>query len=141
MLTKILVGFIAAFIGLFTACGIALLQGGIATVYVQNEDFRFYIPIPVTAVELALSFVPAEELKDARHELKQVKDIIPAVIDALAECPDTILVEVESGSDKVLVEKIGNTLVVKVNSSDNTKVRVKIPLRGAKRVFKKVTEI
>jgi len=141
MLTKILVGFLAAFVGLFSACGIVLLQGGIATVYVQDDDFWIYIPVPVTAVEVALNFVPTEELEEARHELEKVKYVIPAVMDVLSECPDAVFVDVESGDDKVLVEKKGGNLVVRVSSSDDTNVRVKIPLRGAKRVINKVTDI
>jgi len=141
MLTKILVGLLAAFVGLFSACGIFLLQGGVATVYVEDPEFWIYLPIPVNAVEIALLAVPDEDLKDVRSELEQFREILPVVLSALAECPDTVFVEVRSRTEEVLVKKAGDSLIIQVHAEDDTNVRVKIPLRGTERIVRRVTDI
>jgi hypothetical protein len=141
MLTKILIGFTAGLVGLFSACGIALLQGGIATVYVEEGDFWIYVPVPVTAVEVALNFVPEPEIAEVRRELEEAKEILPAVLEALRECPDAVFVEVESGDDRVWIEKRNGSLIIKVRSSDDTNVHVRVPIRGACRVVEKVADI
>lgn len=141
MITKLLVIVSAAFLGMFSACGLLLLQGGVATVYVQEDDFWLFVPVPINAVEMALSFVPPQELNEMRHELEKVKDLVPAVLDELANCPDAVFVEVESDSEKVVVEKSDGTLIVRVKSSDHTAVKVKIPIRGVKRVVERVADI
>ena len=75
MLIKIAIGFLATFLGLFSACTVVLLQAGVGSVYVDNEDVTFWLPVPMAAVDLGLLFLPKEELQDVRENLVPVKDL------------------------------------------------------------------
>jgi hypothetical protein len=50
------------------------------------------------------------------------------------------LVEVEDGTERVQIDKEGGQLIVRVKTPDE-KVRVKVPLWGAKQLLEKVTSL
>ncbi len=135
MIIKLGVGLLAAVLGLISAGVIALFQGGIATVYVQTSELTLFIPVPVAAAELALQFVPEEEMRQVREDLAPHKELVLAALQELSNCPDAVFVKVRSRDENVTVEKKGSDLIVDVDSPGEAKVYVVIPLRSVGSIF------
>ena len=136
MLIKIGIGFLAAFLGLFSACTIVLLQAGVGSVYVDNEDVSLWLPLPMAIVDLGLWVLPKKDLQDVRENLVPVKDLVLAGFHELQNSPDATFVEVKTPDESVLVLKQGNDLVVDVDSRTEGKVRVKLPLHSLERILR-----
>lgn len=135
MITKLLVVVGAVGAGLVCAVMLALLQGGVATVSVQTPEIAFFAPVPVVLADIALAFVPPNEIDQARRELEPYRELIQLALEELSGCPDATFVEVESPDETVLVEKKGSDLRVEVHSfRDSTHVTVRVPLHSVKRV-------
>ena len=64
---------------------------------------------------------------------------IDAAIPALNDSPDGVLVEVADPGEHVLVRKIGGSIVVDVNDSQDT-VHVSVPLRAAQSAIHEIAE-
>jgi hypothetical protein len=135
MLIKIGVGLLAVILGLASAGVLALLQGGIATVYVETSELTLFLPVPLAAADIALQFLPEEELQKIREDITPHKELVLAAIQELVECPDSVLVEVQSRDEYVLVEKEGSDLIVKVDEAGEAKVRVAVPMHSIARLF------
>jgi len=138
MLIKIAVGFLAAFLALFSACTLVLFQAGIGSVYVDNEDVTLWLPLPTAFADLGLWAVPEREIQDVRDQLAPVKDLVLAAFQELHNAPDVILVEVKTLDETVLVQKEGNDVVIKVDSRVDGKVHVELPLHSLERIVRKL---
>jgi len=136
MLIKIAIGFLAAFLGLFSACTIVLLQAGVGSVYVDNKDVSLWLPVPMAIVDLGLWVIPKKDLQDVRENLVPVKDLVSAGFHELQNSPDATFVEVKTPDESVLVLKQGSDLVVDVDSRTEGKVRVKLPLHSLERILR-----
>jgi hypothetical protein len=139
MLIKIAIGFLAAFLGLFSACTAVILQAGVGSVYVSNDDVTLWLPVPMAAVDIGLWFIPEKELEDVQESMLPVKDLMLAGFHELQDIPDTTLVEVKTPDESVLVLKEGNDLVVDVDSRSDGKVHVKLPLHSLERILRIVS--
>lgn len=134
MVLKIFAGFTAAVLALLGAGLLFLFQGGIATVYVEDSELSFWVPVPVNALLLGVHFIPDDELAKARVDLVPYRDLISAALQELEDCPDSVFVDVDSGTDHVQVRKQDDNLIVDVDS-DGEKVFIKVPLRSVKKLF------
>lgn len=141
MIIKIFVGLSAAIAGLVAGGLMLLLHAGVATVWVEGPDATFFVPVPIAAVDVALHFVPEEDLRDARKELERYRPVIVAALGELSRCPDATLVEVESDEDYVLVRKVGDDLKIKVRTGDGERIDVAVPLDGVQHVLSAVSGI
>lgn len=139
MLVKIAVGFLVAFLSLFTVCTLAVLQGGVGSVYVNNEDVTLWLPVPMIAADLGLWFVPDEELEKIRLEMEPVKEFVLAGFNQLESIPDSTLVQVNTTDESVLVMKRGSDLVIDVESREDGKVYIEMPLHSLERILRKVS--
>jgi hypothetical protein len=136
MLIKLGVGLLATVSALTMALGIAIFQAGFATVEVDSPDTpSLYIPVPLAAVDVALAFVPKEELADARKELEPYRPLIEAVLSELRNCPDVTLVEVMDRDEMVLVVKAGDELRINVDERGHERVRVRVPISSIQHTF------
>jgi hypothetical protein len=138
MLIKIAVAFLAAFLGLFSACTLVLFQAGIGSVYIDNKDLTLWLPLPMAFADLGLWALPEREIQDVRDQLAPVKDLALTTLQALQNSPDAILVEVKTFDESVLVQKEGNDVVIKVDSRVDGKVHVELPLHSLERILRKL---
>ena len=139
MIVKIAIGFLAAILGLFSACTVVVLNAGVGSVSVKNEEISLWLPLPMVLAEAGVWFIPAEELEDVRRDLAPVKGLVLAGVAELEECPDVTLVEVNTPEEKVLILKEGNDLVVDVDSQSEGEVHVKLPIRSVERILRSLT--
>jgi hypothetical protein len=136
MLIKLGVGILAAVSALTMALGIAVFQAGFATVEIESQETPWiYLPVPLAAVDIALAFVPEEDLAQARRDLEQFRPVIEAALAELKNCPDVTLVEVVNQDESVLIEKSGSELLIKVDNGEHEKVRIRVPVGGVQRTF------
>ena len=64
MILKVFLGLGSAIAGLIAAGLIILLHAGVATVWVESPEAKFFVPVPIAVVDVALQFVPGEDLRD-----------------------------------------------------------------------------
>jgi hypothetical protein len=96
----------------------------------KNPDgTRIHVMVPAVFITGGLRFVPGEQLSKASADVRPWLPAIKVASRELARCPDTTLVEVEDRNDRVIVRKRGNSIVVDVDSEEDT-VHVSVPLRS-----------
>lgn len=138
MLVKIILGLASAIAGLISAGLLIVLHAGVATVWVESPEATFFVPVPIAAVDVALHFVPEEELRELKENLEEFGPVIDAALEELSRCPDATLVEVESAEDHVLVQKVGDDLKIHVRTGQGERFDVSVPLDGVQRVLASV---
>lgn len=87
---------------------------------------RLWLPVPFGLVETALTFVPREKLPPIDPEARRWFPLARVVLAELDRAPDTVLVEVTSPDEHVLVAKRAGRLVVEVEDR-NENVHVSLP--------------
>ena len=110
---------------------VAVVAGtGVVVVDVRESGgHRIVVPVPLLLAETAARFAPMPPAP-ALRDLEKVERYLPAadeVLAALAEAPDAELVRVDDGPDHVLIEKVGQTLRIRVEAPDS-RVSVNVPL-------------
>ena len=104
----------------------------------NGENVNLFVPAALATA--ALHFVPNRDLRaHDSAKLRSCMPIIDAAIPALYESPDGVLVEVRDSQDHVLVRKIGGSIVVDVNDSEDV-VHVSVPLRAAQSAIHQIAE-
>ena len=130
-------------LGTALVAGAAVSSEGFVHVKVhekQPDGTNVNLYVPAALATTALHFVPNRDLK-ARDsaQLRSCLPIIDAAIPALYASPDGVLVEVKDAHDHVLVQKVGGSIVVDVNDSEDV-VHVSVPLRAAQSAIHQIAE-
>ena len=111
---------------------------GVAWIDVKEggrDGHRIVLPVPLLLAETAASFVPQKELNlglgDAARHLGAARE----VLQALAASPDGEYVRVEEKDQQVLIEKVGDTLRIRVHERDDQDVTVNVPLQAVSEII------
>lgn len=142
-LTFFAVGFAVLILSWVVLIGAVYAWGGVMTVQVQdrNEGFNLYLPVPVAVVDAAMAtgglVLPSERLLDIDVDLGEWEPMVRGIVEALDDCPDVTLVEVQDGSAHVRVYKEHGVLKVDVDE-DDVRVRVAVPTRAIERNAKRL---
>jgi hypothetical protein len=113
-------------------------HGGFIHVAVDDhggDPISIRIAVPAVLAGAALTVaphaMPAEARAEVRHELERYQPLLRELAAELERCPDATLVEVEDGTDHVVVRKEGNSLIIRVRSDDaDVDVQVPVALAG-----------
>jgi hypothetical protein len=109
---------------------------GLVVVDVKTSDGpRIVVPVPLFLAHAALGFAPEEATEVEVPELGEYSEIAGRLVAEIRDCPDGILVEVDDGGDHVLIEKVGDEMVIDVSSSDDEEVSVRVPLAAAAEIL------
>lgn len=111
---------------------------GVAWIDVREggrDGHRIVVPVPLLLAETAASFVPQKELNLELGEAAPHLGAAREVLRALAESPDGEYVRVEEEDEQVLIEKVGDTLRVRVHGGDGEDVTVNLPLRAVSEII------
>jgi hypothetical protein len=142
-LTFVAAGFAVLILSWVVLIGAVYAWGGVMTVQVQdrNEGVNLYLPLPIAMVDAALVtgglMLPDERLLELDVDLGQWEPMLRSVIEALDDCPDFTLVEVQDGSEHVKVYKEHGVLKVEVDQ-DDVRIRVAVPTRAVERNAKRL---
>jgi hypothetical protein len=108
---------------------------GCLVVDVKTADGpHIIVPVPLVLARTALHFAPRQATHVEVPELAEYAGVGAKLVAELRNAPDGVLVEVEDGSDHVVVEKVGDQIEVEVHGDDDD-VSVRLPLAVAARVF------
>jgi hypothetical protein len=148
--TRKVLTYIAAFFGVAILSWVVLIGavyawGGVMTVSIEdrNENFSLYLPMPVAVVDAAVAttdwVLDEEELLQLHAELDigEWAPMVHGLLEALDDCPDVTLVEVEDDDVWVRVRKKSGKLVVEVEEP-STSVKVSIPTRSIHRTVSRL---
>jgi hypothetical protein len=100
----------------------------------QSDGPRIVVPVPLFAARAALGFAPEKAKWVDVPELGEYSELAARVIEELRSSPDGILVEVEEGTERVLIEKVGDEIAIEVEDDDED-VSVHLPLSVAAEIF------
>ena len=146
VLTYVAAFFGVAILGWVVLIGAVYAWGGVMTVSVEdrNENFSLYLPVPVAVMDAAVAttdwVLDEEELLElhAEMDLGEWAPLVHGLVEALDDCPDVTLVEVEDADVWVRVRKKRGKLVVEVEEP-STSVKVSIPTRSIQRTVRRLT--
>ncbi len=116
--------------------GAVLFHEGAITVNVKEkkpDGDRVFVFAPAAVVPWAIALAPEEHVRFDQIP-EEARAMLPALAEAahkLGDMPDFALVEVQSPREHVKVEKRGGSIVVNVDSENET-VYVSVPLRAAR---------
>ena len=123
--------------------GAVLFHEGAITVNVKEkkpDGNRVFVFAPAAVVPWAIALAPEKHVRfDQMPE--EARAMLPALAEAadkLGDMPDFVLVEVRSPREHVKVEKRGGSIVVNVDS-ENESVYVSVPLRAARHALAELT--
>lgn len=128
----------------FVLVATTIAATGTVTVRVHDKSpdgVNLVIPVPALLIDAAAFIVPRvipdEELADIRREMAPYRASLSETVRALEDCPSGTLVRVDSGPDRVVVEKSRNRFRVRVTGPD-VNVDVSVPSRLARRALQMV---
>lgn len=130
MIGKVL---LAGAIGVPVATTATVAVTGVAWVDVREggrDGHHIVVPVPLLLAEVAASFVPERELNLHLGEAAEHLRTAGQVLKALEESPDGEYVRVEEVNEQVLIEKVGDTLRVRVHGQNGEDVKVNVPLKA-----------
>lgn len=129
-------------LGTVLVAGAALSSEGFIHVKVhekQPNGANVNLLVPAALATVALDFVPARDFARDSDELRSCLPIIDAAIPVLQDAPDGVLVEVKDENEHILVQKIGDSIVVDINDAEDV-AHVSVPLRAARRAIHQIAE-
>ncbi len=119
----------------------AVAATGTVTVSVHEQGpdgVSLYIPVPALLIDLAVfaapRLMPEEALAEMRAEIAPFRDGLEALAQELENCPEGVLVEVQTPTEHVRIAKTWRSFEVEVDS-DDADVRVSVPARLASRML------
>ncbi len=121
----------ALMIAMIVLAGFVVYSAGAVTVYVHEkkaDGHRILLPVPALLVSFGLRFVPDQDLRKASAELRPWLPAIKAASEELARCPDGPLVEVVNPTERVLIFKRGESLMIDVDSETDA-VHLSMPVK------------
>ena len=97
---------------------------------------RVHIQVPGALAEVALQFLPDVMCVEAADHYDEWAPIVEAACSELSSCPDGVFVEASGPREHVRIMKKGRSIVVNVDSDDET-VHIVMPLRIVSTVLSK----
>lgn len=126
-----------ALLALPVGCGLLLagsvVTQGLVTVKVNEpkpDGTNLYLPVPAGLVYLGIDLLPLldkdHHMQKARKEMGAWGPFAAAALQALEDCPNAVLVDVQDGKETVKIVKEGHTIEVRVHSADGN-VQISLP--------------
>ena len=136
---------------LFVMSGVALattvVRSGLVSVKVDKtgdgngagDDLHIVVPAGLVYAGLALAPTFAgDEMAEARRDLREMRPQLEALLQALEDCPDAVLLEATSPGESVRIEKRGRALEIHVHDAQSN-VTISLPANLAARVVSAVS--
>lgn len=128
LLGKVALGFAGtALAGAGLLCSQGLVQ--VNVVQKQAQGHHIHVVAPALLLTIGAHFAPKESMAEASAEIQPWMPTIRATLAQLRECDDIAFVEVSRPDQKVRVAKSGGSIVVDVESVEDS-VHVSAPIRA-----------
>ncbi|MFN7962837.1 MAG: hypothetical protein U0002_16330 [Thermoanaerobaculia bacterium] len=137
--------FVKGLVGIGVAVGLIFASSGVVLgatvvssglVHIQVDESKpggmhLNLPIPAALVQATVANLPAmmpeRERERIHQKLGPIAPKLKALLAALDDAPDAVLVSVDSTREQVRIEKVGGSLKIHVHSAEE-EVNVSIPL-------------
>ena len=120
-----LAGTAVAGVGLL--CSEGMIQ--VNVVEKRPQGHHLHVMVPALLVPIGVHFSPRENIAEASAEIQPWLLTVRAALAQLRECEDVAFVEVNEPGQQVRVAKSGGTIVLDVNSEEES-VHVSAPIRA-----------
>ncbi len=131
--------------GTGVALAAVVIHKGVVTVAIQDrspDGVNLYLPVPAAFVELGVDalalFMPDRERAALTRKIEPWRDSLHAVFQAIEDCPDAVLVSVESSRERVRIAKEGRSLEITVHDHDSD-IRVSLPTDSFNRLLRSLS--
>jgi hypothetical protein len=98
-----------------------------------------FFVVPGALAPVGMKFIPREHWNQVEKEIRPWLPGLRAIVEGIAEYPDTTFVEVIDRTDHVRIHKDGGSIVVDVEDPGET-VHVSVPLRTIQSVVRELEE-
>jgi hypothetical protein len=119
---------------------VAIVQSGFVSVAVRSDSIPggcIQVSIPGAFTWAALPFVPGHVWREVADEARDWLPVTRTALDELAHAPDFVLVNVETTNERVLVEKHGGHLEVRIQEPD-VEIRCRVPFGALRLVLSRI---
>lgn len=142
VLLVIVVGGALLTVATVATAAVAIYSAGTIAVTVEEDrGDQFSVRVPAGIANLAINLIPGSVVDEALRDVSQeIEPLVPSVRDAWSELNatgDFVLVEVNDGGEHVLVRKVGNRLLVTVDT-DDTNIEVALPMKTIGKLIHKL---
>lgn len=130
-------------IGTMLVGGVVVMQDGIISVNVREKHpggHHIWFAAPGSLVPFALKLAPARDLQEHMRDSRQWMPVAKAALDALANSPDGVFVQVDSAEQHVRVQKSWGRLLVDVDDPGE-EVHLAIPIRAVRHTLSEMEEL
>jgi hypothetical protein len=123
----------------------SVITQGVVTVKVNQTTSAgrtdVYVPVPAGLLYLGLDLLPLldhdHQMAKARKEMGPWAPVAAAALQALEDCPDAVLVDVQDHNETVKIVKVGRTIEIRVHDNEGT-VNVSLPAHLFTRVARQI---
>jgi len=129
MITKVLMG--------MTLATAVVMQDGLIEVNVQEkgkDGTHVHLYVPATAATWGVHLAPTEKLKEHLRGHREQLQLARTVVKGLEEIPDATLLEVDTFTEHVRMEKRGGRFLLDVDDKGEV-VHISVPIRAARKVL------
>ena len=131
--------------GTGVALAAVVIHKGVVTVAIEDrspDGVSLYLPVPAAFIEFGASavqvFMPERERAALTRQLEPWRDSLHAAFQAIEDCPDAVLVNVETDNERVRISKEGRSLEITVHDRD-ADVRVSLPVDSFNRLLRSLS--
>lgn len=131
--------------GTGVALAAVVVHKGLVTVAIEDrspDGVSLYLPVPAAFIEFGASvaslFIPHHERAALTRKLEPWRDSLHAAFQAIEDCPDAVLVNVESDHERVRISKEGRSLEISVHDRD-ADVRISLPVASFNRLLRSLS--
>lgn len=143
--TRVILAAAAGFVGMCLigtfAAAAAIYREGSISISVEEKHSggqRIHLRLPAIVARGALVLVPDGTWHEMRLKTRPWIPAIRALSTGLAGSPDGIFIHVESPGERVIIAKTGTTLVIDVDSQEES-VHVSVPVRTMNALVHRLT--
>ena len=137
MLIKLGAGVLAAFLGVTSAATVAVFDGGVALVEVENDDVDLMLPVPMGLLNIGLTLAPYLTGEPIMPDMSEHRDFLHLVADQLRQLPDATFIEAKDGGERVTISRRGGHFIIDVDSTDD-RVHVSLPVEATARLLDRI---
>jgi hypothetical protein len=133
VLTIVALSILAIPVGATLLVAGSVVAHGVVTVNVQESKqggTHLYLPVPADLLYLGMDLLPVldqhDDLARTRREIGPWAPVALAAMQSIEDCPDAVLVDVESHGQTVKIVKVGRSIEIDVHDQGDD-VHISLP--------------
>jgi len=123
----------------FILMAVVMGASGVVVVDIREggeDGMHLVIPVPLALAQAALTFAPDDAKYIECAEFAPYQEVAEKILMELGDTPDFVMVEVEEGNERVLVQKVGGKIQIDVEDGSSEQVHVNLPIESALKIVR-----